>query len=187
MDRRKPTIKGKQRKQYVIKGTPGVRSDLAKLADTPRKVFDLFFDNNMIKIIIIVKMTNKKIARTLKRLPNEITSSDKYTYLKETDKTELYACIGLMYARGLLGQNNLCINHIFSDKTGHPIFGATMSRDKFAFLLSRVSFDKEDTRSEQWQKDRFAAFREIFELFSLNGSSTLFQVSIWLLMKPCIQ
>ena len=31
----KPTIKGKQRKQDVIKGTPGVRGDLAKSADTP--------------------------------------------------------------------------------------------------------------------------------------------------------
>ena len=109
-------------------------------------------------IKIIVKMTNKKIAKTLKRLPKEITSSGKYTYLKGTDKTELYACIGLMYARGLLGQNNLYINHIFSDKTGHPIFGATMLRDRFAFLLSHISFDDEATCSERWQKDRFAAF-----------------------------
>ena len=69
-----------------------------------------------------------------------------------------------MYAKGLLGQNNMYINHIFSDKTGHPI-GATMSRDRFAFLLSHISFDDEDTHSERWQKNRFADFREMFELF----------------------
>ena len=34
----------------------------------------------------------------------------------------MYAIIGLLYLRGLLGQNNHAQNLLFKDKMGHPIF-----------------------------------------------------------------
>ena len=62
---------------------------------------------------------------------------------------------------------------LFSDKTGHNTFGVTMSRDRFVFLTSHICFDDEDTRSERWKYDHFAAFCDIFEAFNSNCSKHL--------------
>ena len=96
---KKPTVRGKQRRQDIIKGKPGVTEDAAKSADTPRKSFELFFTDEMME----TKMTNKKINKTLERLSDVINTSNKYPYLKTMDVVEMNAFIGLMYIRGLLG------------------------------------------------------------------------------------
>ena len=54
---------------------------------------------------------------------------------------------------------------IFSDSYGHPIFTATMSKNRFRFLYQCISFDDYSTRTERWEADRFAAIRKVFELF----------------------
>ena len=50
---------------------------------------------------------NEKITAFQNNLSNEILQNDKYTYIHTTDIAEVYAFIGLIYARGLLGQNNV--------------------------------------------------------------------------------
>ena len=42
-------------------------------------------------------------------------------------------------------------------------FSATMSRNRFKFLIAHISFDDHTTRPTRWQHNKFAAFREIFE------------------------
>ena len=42
---------------------------------------------------------------------------------------------GLRYARGLFGQSNHKVSHLFSSLAGHPIFSVTMSRDRYKFIL----------------------------------------------------
>ena len=49
---------------------------------------------------------------------------------------------------------------------GHPIVSASMSFNRLVFIKAMISFDDANTRQETWQKDRFAAFREIFEEFN---------------------
>ena len=64
------------------------------------------------------------------------------------------------------------IEHLFDEdgETGHPCYVATMSRNRFRFLLGRLSFDDKRTRPDRWQEDRFAAMRDVFEKFNLNCS-----------------
>ena len=60
------------------------------------------------------------------------------------------------------------IRSMFNDQTGHNIFGATMSINRFYFLVANMCFDDQETRPQRWDADRFAAFREIFEKFNTN-------------------
>ena len=57
-----------------------------------------------------------------------------------------------MYFRGLLGQNNHCFEFLFSEKTGHPVFGATMSKNRMKFLIQNLMFDDRNDRAERWQQ-----------------------------------
>ena len=75
--------------------------------------------------------------------------------------------------RGLLGQAHQSTNAMFHEIFGTPIFSATMSRNKFKFLIARISFDDHTTRPSPWQHDRFVAFRKIFEEFIKNCGSFL--------------
>ena len=43
-----------------------------------------------------------------------------------------------------------------------------MSKNRFKFLFSKISFDDFETRTERWKKDRFAAIRNIFEKSNNN-------------------
>ena len=38
---------------------------------------------------------------------------------------------------------------LFSDSYGPPMFGAVMSRNRFAFILHNLLFDDESTRAER--------------------------------------
>ena len=81
---------------------------------------------------------------------------------------EVLALIGMIYMRGLLGQALQGTNAMFYEIFGNPVFGATMSRNRFEFLIVYISFDDHTSRPTPWQHDRFAAFREIFEEFTEN-------------------
>ena len=45
--------------------------------------------------------------------------------------------------------DHLHTNTLFADTCGHPIYGATMSKCRFKFLKSKISFDEEETRQER--------------------------------------
>ena len=117
-------------------------------------------------ITTVLNYTNKKIMALIEQLPEEVRSNDKYTYLREVTKEELLAFFGISYARGLLGQNFLKLRRLFRVNVGHPIFSESMSFNRLVFIKAMISFDDANTRQETWQKDRFAAFREIFEEFN---------------------
>ena len=55
----------------------------------------------------------------------------------------------------------------------HPIFLSIMSANRFSFLNCQFSLDDPDTRKVRWEKDRFAAAREVFDEFNKNCSSAL--------------
>ena len=98
--------------------------------------------------------TNEKITAFRNNLLNEILQNDKYTFIHTTNIAEVYTFIGLIYARGLLGQNNVAAEKMFADSYGHPIFTATMSSNRFRFLYQCISFDDYPTRTESWEADR---------------------------------
>ena len=43
-----------------------------------------------------------------------------------------------------------------------------MSRNRFKSLIQSIMFDDHQERAENWPRDRFAAIRNIFELFNKN-------------------
>ena len=160
-----PTQRGRQNTANIISGTPGVNRT-ARNARSPLDAWNCMFTDDMKNIV--VTRTNEKIQEFRSKLNPEILTDNKITYLHETNVLEITALIGLIYARGLLGQNHHRRDLLFSEKVGHPIFGATMSKNRFVFLLSKISFDEESTRRERWQHDRFAAFRDFHTIFNRN-------------------
>ena len=64
-----------------------------------------------------------------------------------------------MYLRGLPGMNLQRVDYLFADE-GHYAFGAIMSKNRFKFLLSHITFEN--------HIDRFAAMRPVWELFNSN-------------------
>ena len=99
--------------------------------------------------------------------------SDKHPYVRLTNELEFEAFIGLLYYRGLYGLNNHSTEILFSNKHGLPVFGACMSRNRFKFLMAHICFDQYSEREARWQKDRFAAMRDLFEECNINFAKSL--------------
>ncbi len=93
--------------------------------------------------------------------------------MHNTDAIEVKTLLGLMFACGLLQHNLQDVQRLFQDKIGHPIFRATMSRDRYYFLMSKLGFDDQSTCSEHYHVDRFAALRQVFEDVNQNCSKVL--------------
>ena len=109
----------------------------------------------------------------------------KYTWIKETDKVEILAYLGLCYFRGCYKQNHWTAKRIFQDKIGHPVFDSTMSNNRFNFISSHFWMDDPITRPERFKQDRFAAAREVFEVFNDNCSKSL-QADDYLCIDECL-
>ena len=81
-----------------------------------------------------------------------------------------------MYLRGLYGLNKHDVRLLFSHDRGIPIFGATMSRLRFLFIMRHFSFDDVNTREQRWKNDKFAALRQVFEIRNKNFGEALVPV-----------
>ena len=57
------------------------------------------------------------------------------------------------------------LKELWSNRTGRPIFTATMSRTRFSQILKYLRFDNPETREERKADDKLAAFRDVWELF----------------------
>ena len=106
----------------------------------------------------IVSYTKKK----MEFLP----SAEKYSqkgYAKLIDIVDLLAFLGIVYMRRLYHMNRHRTDTLFSDIHGHLLFSATMSRQRFQFILANLTFDDAEDRRACWQCDRFAAMPYVFE------------------------
>lgn len=72
-----------------------------------------------------------------------------------TSEQEILALISLIYLRGVLSLNMHNTDVLFNDKSGHPGFGATTSKNRFRFLMQNIRFDDAETRPHRWNSDRF--------------------------------
>ena len=119
---------------------------------------------------LIVIETNQKIEETMMQLQSMLAadSRSRYGYIRLTNPSEVLALIGIIYMRGLLGKVHQSTSTMFYEIFGNPVFSATMSRNRFKFLIAHISFDDHTTHPTCWQHDRFAAFCDIFEEFNEN-------------------
>ncbi|XP_066920700.1 uncharacterized protein [Clytia hemisphaerica] len=147
---------------------------LASSIETIRDAFDILFPVEMVDLIL--KHTNQKIKHVQDNLPDpkENSSNRSYYYVRPLSRNELYAFLGLLYARGLLGKSTYKIENLFHETSGHPVFSGTMSRHRLSFILSVLSFDEENEQlKELWKSDRFAAVRELTNTFNERMKSVL--------------
>ena len=73
---------------------------------------------------------------------------------------ELEKFIGLQIARGVLVEKNTAIYQLWSKEWGHPIFGKTMSRDRYKELMRHLRFDNFSTRRERRETNKFCLISE---------------------------
>ena len=97
-------------------------------------------------INLIVENISKRLDIIMNACDDKIASNSRYNWIRKTDATELYSVIGILYLRGLLGQNNHSRKFLFKDQMGHPLFAAVTSRNKFCLLVSNLVFDTNGDR-----------------------------------------
>ena len=119
-----PNDVGRQRACDIVKGRISciLPNTAARTAESHEDIFGLFFDSDIMNII--AEKTNLGIQDTIDSLSakQNIGESDKYSWIKTTNITELKALFGLMYFGGLLGGNHNTVESLFSDTQGHYIF-----------------------------------------------------------------
>ena len=128
------------------------------------------FDDNIINKIL--DHTNNRINETIARLQRVESynkSIDRCTWVKGTDKIKLDALFGLMYFRGLLVVNLYLTDRLISPDS-YFVFNSIISKNRFRFLQIHLCFGNAEEKPEFWKTDRFAATRQILELFSFNLS-----------------
>jgi len=106
----------------------------ARTATSEINAWDLSITPDMIDDI--VTLTNIKIQSIIA----EITSrcAVLHPHIKVTDSIEIKSFLGLLYARGIFGQNKHNYKQLFMEEFGHPIFGAVMSVKRFGFLHASI-------------------------------------------------
>ena len=131
--------------------------------------FPYFFTDELFAVITM--HTNKRIEETIQGIIDK--DGKMYAQIKVTTIIEMKAFIGLMYYRGLYGQNNHRLDMLFSERHGAPVFSATMSRMRFQFILAHLCFDDYRSVNRRWPNDRFVAIREFFEQCNINFAKAL--------------
>ncbi|KAJ4447112.1 hypothetical protein ANN_09112 [Periplaneta americana] len=112
----------------------------------------------------IINHTNKKL--------DEMAASygETATFTRYLDELELKAFIGLVFLAGIFKSNHEDVDSFFAtDGTGRDIFRATMTKERYLFLLSALRFDNIETREERKrQGNKLAAISEVFDSFINN-------------------
>jgi len=133
----------------------------AENVPSPINAWSLQFSDEILNIIL--KYTNQEIERKRNSNSYQIDQTDQNTL----DMLELKAFIGLLYYAGWGKENNTSAQCLWSAHS-LPLFRATMTKDRFLFILSSLMFDDKTTRNKRIESDRFAQVREIWDLFIRN-------------------
>lgn len=150
---------GRTRSHNIITQLPGpklVSRDKYSIVDC----FKLFCDDIIIKTI--VTCTNIYIEKISTNFKRQIDC-------RQTDFQEISALIGILILAGVNKSGKQNILDLW-DKTGFGIesFHATMSIQRFRFLLRCLRFDDIRDRESRREIDKLAPIREVFEMLVHN-------------------
>ncbi|VEN54762.1 unnamed protein product [Callosobruchus maculatus] len=138
-------------KTHIIQGP----KDIAQEASNPLAGFSLFISDTMIDEIVI--HTNNEIQ----------VKSQNYTQEKSTTSLttsiEIKALIGLLIFSAALKNNHLSTQELFDVNLCGSTYKATMSRERFKFLINCLRFDDKTTRGTRKETDPLAAVRVIWD------------------------
>jgi len=147
-------VSGRTRKHNIITHLPGVKG-VAKNAKTPHDAFKLYFDEELMNILVLkTNLYILKIRVNYKRVADA----------QDTDIIELTAFIGLLLMSGVYRAAHLNIEELW-DEDGPSIFSLTMSYKRFLFLYRCIRFDNINSRDERKKTGKLAAVRKIIDLF----------------------
>lgn len=155
------SIYSRCRAKNIVTHLPGPKGRARGLTSVI-DIFHLFVTDEMIETV--VRHTNEEIEKW--KLTYTGDSQQSYTSL--THKSELKSFIGLLYMVGVLKQSGLTVLDLFSPVFGPSLFRCAMGKNRFEFLLRVLRFDSKVTRAERRKTDKFAPFREFWNLFDRN-------------------
>ena len=161
---KKPERVGRQRSCDILPRSPQPSTLLppAPGIESIRDAFHVLFTDEMTELVI--NNTNDKIRHIKENFPPHFVESNKNAYVRLLDQEEFYAFIGLLYARGLLGQSMHTYKILFSGTAGHQIF---------TFLNAVLTFDNPEEQRKLWKSDRFAAARRLTVMFNEQMKNVL--------------
>ena len=165
-------VPSKVRSHNIITHLPGLRGPaLQSKPSSPLEAWSLLITDDMLGMIL--NYTNEKITELSANYGNTCT------FVDHLSEAELKAFLGLIYLAGVCKSNHEDIDALFStDCLGRPIFRATMSKERFLFLLTAIRFDNHLVREQKKASgDRLAAVSYMFNAFIANsiGNYTCFE------------
>ena len=142
-----PVISGRRDAANVLheKGGPKRIANKSSLLDT----WSLFFTDEILNTII--HYSNAK--------------AEQLNITLRFDVLSLKAVIGLLYFRGASMDQQIPVRDLFAE-SANSFYRTVMSRNDLVTFLSILSFDDRTTRQVRKETDKFAAFREVFELWN---------------------
>lgn len=153
--KKRPFPATRVRSHNVIQRPLGPKGTAAN-ASTPLQCFELFFDPNIIDLL--VNNTNLYIATIHSNYQRERDA-------KLTTVTEMRAFVGLLLILGVnrSGRQNLKDFWDNSIGTGLELVYLTMSINRFRFLIRAIRFDDTQDRLQRQEVDKLAAIRCFIE------------------------
>ena len=139
----------------TVEGREGPQG-AAKNVETALQAWELFASDDILQDV--VTNTNIKIAQ----------------FRENFEET--------LYLRGARYLNGTKTRELFYHESSLDIFQATMSYNRFSFLIRFLEFDDKETRQEIWLADKYSAFREFFEKINENNAK---MSSLSVLTKHC--
>ena len=144
-----PVLLGRRDASNVLHSRGGPKSTARK--STLHDTWLLFFTEEILSTII--QYSNSK--------------AEDLNVTLRFDVPSLKAVFGLLYFRGASLDQQIPVRDLFSE-AANSFYRTVMSRNDLITFLSIMTFDDKNTRSERKRTDKFAAFREVFEMWNEN-------------------
>lgn len=146
---------GRQPRHNIFTGSPGaIKRGIHP--ESEMEAFLIFADDIIEKSVIFTNLQGRR----------SVSKSDGLNVGKKnwrkTDKEEMHAFYGLLLLAGAYKAQYRSTEELWSEREGHPVFRATMSRHRFCELKSNLRFDDPLRRDRD---DPMAPVREITTTF----------------------
>ena len=150
-----PASQGQKKSLNILTEKSGVTAYAThQITEDPCTAFDLIFDRNMMKTILVE--TDKQGNRI----------SQDWELITDN---ELRAYVGLCILRGVYRSRNQAVRQLWSPEFGHPIFSKTMLVKKFVEIRRALRFVDPTTRNSRLARDKLATVRLLLNGFVENS------------------
>ena len=136
---------GKKGSNNVLKNAPDLQR-AAKRVQRPIKVFSLLISDEMLNDV--AEYTNSLIEKFIVDHCEVIQNSEKHSFYKPVDLTDIKAFLGLLYLRARVKLNLFDLETFWPHETSNNFFEATISFNCFTSISKFITFDDRNTCPE---------------------------------------